>query len=96
MVLSHEQQLKKRLDGSKDTGVTFEETGIDYVIVDFTSRPFRVRLVRSRGCGAVWRTRGWGGVRVRRGGSLGCGVWVPRDFSVRRRSEPVGRVELAV
>ena len=34
MVLSHEQQLKKRLDGNKDTGVTFEETGIDYVIVD--------------------------------------------------------------
>jgi N12 class adenine-specific DNA methylase len=34
MVLSQEQQLKKRLDGSKDPGVTFEETGIDYVIVD--------------------------------------------------------------
>ena len=34
MVLSQEQQLKKRLDGNKDTGVTFEETGIDYVIVD--------------------------------------------------------------
>ena len=34
MVLSQEQQLKKRLDATKDTGVTFEETGIDYVIVD--------------------------------------------------------------
>ena len=29
MVLSREQQLKKRLDGSKDTGVTFEETDRD-------------------------------------------------------------------
>jgi len=34
MLLSQEQQLKKRLDGSKDMGVSFEETGIDYVIVD--------------------------------------------------------------
>ncbi len=66
--------------------------------IDFTSRAFRVRLVRSRGCGAVWRTRGRGGARVRHGRSVWCGVvcWVPREFSVRRRSEPVGRVELAV
>ncbi len=34
MLLSQEQQLKKRLDGSKDMGVSFEETGIDYVVAD--------------------------------------------------------------
>ncbi|MGA2013111.1 MAG: hypothetical protein ABSH51_21600, partial [Solirubrobacteraceae bacterium] len=64
-VLTMEQRLKKRLDTRQDPGISFEETGIDYVLADFTSRRFRVRLVRSRGCGAVWRTRGRGGARVR-------------------------------
>jgi energy-coupling factor transporter ATP-binding protein EcfA2 len=62
--------------------------------LDFTSRPFPVRLVRSRGSGAVSRTRGRGCVWPRRARSPRRGV--DREFSVRRRSEPVGRVELAV
>jgi N12 class adenine-specific DNA methylase len=33
-VLSMEQRLKKRLDTRQDPGVSFEETGIDYVIAD--------------------------------------------------------------
>jgi hypothetical protein len=59
-LLAGEQQLEERLDGPKDPGLCFEQTGIDYLLVDFTSRPFRVRLVRSRGCGAAWRTQGTG------------------------------------
>jgi N12 class adenine-specific DNA methylase len=34
MVLSREQQLAKKLDGEKDPGICFEETGIDYLVVD--------------------------------------------------------------
>jgi N12 class adenine-specific DNA methylase len=56
MVLGAEERLTAILDAAKDPGIYFEETGIDYAFVDFTSRPFRARLVRSRGCGAVWRT----------------------------------------
>ena len=33
-VLSMEQRLKKRLDTRQDPGISFEETGIDYVIAD--------------------------------------------------------------
>jgi N12 class adenine-specific DNA methylase len=88
------EKLKRLRDSEKDAGVTFEETGFDYVIIDFTSRPFPVRLVRSRGSGAVSRTRGRGCVWPRRARSPRRGV--DREFSVRRRSEPVGRVELAV
>ena len=29
-----EERLKKLTDGAKDPGITFEETGIDYLIVD--------------------------------------------------------------
>jgi N12 class adenine-specific DNA methylase len=54
------EQLKRLRDATKDRSVSFEQTGFDYVIVDFTSRRFRVRLVRSRGCGAGWRTQGQG------------------------------------
>jgi N12 class adenine-specific DNA methylase len=55
-IARREQRLKTILDVPRDPGVTFEETGLDYLLIDFTSRPFRARLVRSRGCGAVWRT----------------------------------------
>lgn len=34
MVLAGEQRLAERLDGAKDAGLTFEETGIDYLVVD--------------------------------------------------------------
>ena len=51
-IARREQSLKAKLDAPRDPGVTFERTGIDYLLVTFTSRPFRVRLVRSRGCGA--------------------------------------------
>jgi len=34
MVLTREQSLKKKADAIKDQGISFEETGIDYVIVD--------------------------------------------------------------
>ena len=34
MVASREEKLKKQTDAIKDAGITFEETGIDYVIVD--------------------------------------------------------------
>lgn len=33
-LLQYEEKLKKRLDSHKDVGITFEETGIDYLIVD--------------------------------------------------------------
>lgn len=33
-VLSAEARMEKRLDGGVDTGVTFEQTGIDYLFVD--------------------------------------------------------------
>lgn len=33
-VLSFEQQLKKRLDKQRDPGITFEATGIDYLMID--------------------------------------------------------------
>lgn len=33
-VLSFEQQLKKRLDKARDPGITFEATGVDYLMVD--------------------------------------------------------------
>jgi hypothetical protein len=55
-IAGREQKLKAKLDAPRDPGITFESTGIDYAFVDFTSRPFRARLVRSRGCRAVWRT----------------------------------------
>ena len=62
-IARREEKLKTVLDAPRDPGVTFEETGVDYLLIDFTSRPFRVRLVRSRGCGAGWRTRGRGCAR---------------------------------
>jgi N12 class adenine-specific DNA methylase len=34
MVLAREQKLKKQTDAIKDVGIAFEQTGIDYVIVD--------------------------------------------------------------
>lgn len=34
MVLAREQSLKRKADAIKDEGISFEETGIDYVIVD--------------------------------------------------------------
>ena len=34
MIAAGEQRLTERLDGAKDDGVTFEATGIDYLIVD--------------------------------------------------------------
>ncbi|WP_249011199.1 DEAD/DEAH box helicase family protein [Conexibacter sp. DBS9H8] len=34
MVLSAEEQLKKRLDTVKDPGISFEQCGIDYIVVD--------------------------------------------------------------
>ena len=52
-----EEQLKQLLDSPKDPGLCFEQTGIDYLIIDFTARPFRVRLARLQGRGAVWRTQ---------------------------------------
>ena len=33
-MLAREEQLKKQTDAIKDVGISFEETGIDYVIVD--------------------------------------------------------------
>jgi len=34
MVAAAEEKLTKRLDGPEDAGLTFEETGIDYLVVD--------------------------------------------------------------
>ncbi len=34
MVLAAEERLAKKLDGDKDPGICFEETGIDYLVVD--------------------------------------------------------------
>ena len=34
MVLAREESLKKKADAIKDHGISFEETGIDYVVVD--------------------------------------------------------------
>jgi N12 class adenine-specific DNA methylase len=34
MVAAREQKLKRQMDSVKDVGISFEETGIDYVIVD--------------------------------------------------------------
>ncbi|MGH2907704.1 MAG: helicase-related protein, partial [Solirubrobacteraceae bacterium] len=34
MVLAREERLKKQTDAVKDVGISFEETGIDYVVVD--------------------------------------------------------------
>ena len=34
MVMAGEERLKDRLDGARDEGITFEATGIDYLIVD--------------------------------------------------------------
>ena len=34
MVLSREQDLARQLDGEKDPGISFEETGIDYLAID--------------------------------------------------------------
>jgi len=33
-LISAEQQLTERLDGPEDAGITFEQTGIDYLVVD--------------------------------------------------------------
>ena len=62
-IAGREQKLKAKLDAPRDPGISFEHTGLDYVLCDFTYRPFRVRLARSRGCGAVWRTQEWEGAR---------------------------------
>jgi N12 class adenine-specific DNA methylase len=42
---------------AKDDGVCFEETGIDYLFVDFTSRQLGVRDARRTGRKTLWRTR---------------------------------------
>lgn len=34
LVMAAEQRLEERLDGAKDAGITFEETGVDYLVVD--------------------------------------------------------------
>ena len=34
MVLSREQDLARQLDGDKDPGIFFEETGVDYLAID--------------------------------------------------------------
>ena len=34
MVLTREQRLADRLDGARDPGITFEMTGVDYLVVD--------------------------------------------------------------
>ena len=34
MVLSREQDLARQLDGGKDPGIFFEETGVDYLAID--------------------------------------------------------------
>ena len=34
MVLSREQDLARQLDGDKDPGISFEETGVDYLAID--------------------------------------------------------------
>ncbi len=33
-VLAAEEQLKKRMDAPRDPGITFEQTGIDYLVID--------------------------------------------------------------
>ena len=87
-IARREQDLKAKLDAPRDPGVTFENTGIDYLLCDFTSRRFRVRLVRSRGCGAGWRTRGQG--LCAEASTSFARAWRPCEFSVRRRNEPEG------
>ena len=62
MLLAREERLKKQTDAIKDVGISFEETGIDYVLVDLCrardyaddrqhrgSRLRRRRPLRSRG-----------------------------------------------
>jgi N12 class adenine-specific DNA methylase len=34
LILAHEEKLKARMDKEKDKGITFEQTGIDYLVVD--------------------------------------------------------------
>jgi N12 class adenine-specific DNA methylase len=52
MVLGAEEQLKKRLDSVKDPGVSFEETGTDYVVVDLCGYPHSwMRPMAIRTCG---------------------------------------------
>ncbi|MBW3613990.1 MAG: methyltransferase domain-containing protein [Actinobacteria bacterium] len=41
---------------AKDDGICFEETGVDYLFVDFTTRAWSVCHVRSRSHSAVWDT----------------------------------------
>jgi N12 class adenine-specific DNA methylase len=58
-LLRAEERLTAKLDSAKDAGVTFENTGVDYLCVDFTSRVRRVGHV-------VPRRPGHRGVRSRR------------------------------
>ena len=52
-----EERLKKLTDGVKDPGITFEETGIDYLMVDFSSRHLGVFDVCHGAGRALWHTR---------------------------------------
>ena len=38
-LLRTEERLRAKLDSAKDTGITFEATGIDYLCIDLTDRP---------------------------------------------------------
>jgi N12 class adenine-specific DNA methylase len=61
--LRAEERLKAKLDGVKDPGITFESTGIDYLMVDFTSRFPACRSRRFRLSERLWRTLPAWGVR---------------------------------
>jgi hypothetical protein len=82
LIAQAEQTYKKLLAAhTKDDGVRFEETGVDFVFVDFTSRRVGVRDVRRGGRKTPWRTRS----RVCSPRSL-AGAW-----SCSRRVGLVGR-----
>jgi hypothetical protein len=52
-----EERVKKLTDSAKDPGITFEETGIDYLMVDFSCRLVGVCHVRSGVGRALCHTR---------------------------------------
>ena len=56
-IVRAEERLKKILDGQKDPGIVFEELGVDYLMVDFSSRPCGVFDVRRSVGRALWHTR---------------------------------------
>jgi hypothetical protein len=73
-LLQAEERIKRKLDSAKDPGVTWEQTGIDYLEIDFSSCSVRVGDVVprcDRGCGVLSGRRVSGTARMGERGRCG-------------------------